>query len=454
MPGAFPGTSDSMPYRSSAGYAPSQQRTSSDVPRTMYANPAPFQYAQVDPSVAYGSKTAAIPFAYSATPQFSKPQVSEPQYVEIAPGRRPSGRPHSLSVSSGNNLSVGGGLEPGRRPASPMLEPYKGTYQSISPMPSPIMSSSRLDEDVSDLEPLDASSESGRRKKEKKKSKDEKARKEKKSDRKRDRSSTRHSRQDSSGRDSMVLVSPSSRKKVSFYDPVPDAEEMRDALSHSRSIDTKTLINILPHLPSEDMLALRKEYKNHVKLHGKGINMAKHLRLKLGGNSFGKVCYATALGRWESEAYWANCYYQSSTSRRELLIESLTGRSNAEIGYIKNSFRDSRYMDSLEKCMKAELKADKFRTAILLSLEERRQSERDPIDPGLVREDVHELHHALMSRDGGETAMIYIIVLRSDNHLREILLSYENKYRRNFAREMIAKSQNLVVSVSDRRGET
>jgi hypothetical protein len=196
------------------------------------------------------------------------------------------------------------------------------------------------------------------------------------------------------------------------------------------------------------MLDLRKEYKSHVKLQGKGINMAKHIRLKLGNSAFGKVCYATALGRWESEAYWANCYYQSSTSRRELLIESLMGRSNSDIREIKECFRDSRYLDSLEKCMKAELKADKFRVAVMLALEETRQSEREPIDPNLVQRDVRDLYGALMSRHGGETAMIYIIVRRSDAHLREVLRAYEKVYNQNFARAMIAKSQNLVVRIS------
>jgi hypothetical protein len=446
--------STSYAHVPSAGASSSHQRTSSSDagPRPIYANPAPFQYAQVGPNVKYGSKTAepAIPYTYSTTPQFSKPPANEPQYVEIAPGRRNGGHSHSQSASSANNLSAGG-PDPGRRPASPMLEPYKGTYQSISPMPSPIVPSSKVEDDISDLEPLDAPSGAGKPKKDKRKPKEDKERSEKKKSRsKRDRSSTRHDRNDSQDQQAMVLVSPSSRKRVTFYDPVPDALEMRDALSHSRNIDTKTLIYILPHLASEDLLTLRKEYKNHVKLHGKGINMAKHLRLKLGGSAFGKACYATALGRWESEAYWANCYYQSSTSRRELLIESLTGRSNVEVSYIKDSFRDSRYMNSLERCMGAELKADKFRTAILLSLEGRRQSEREPIDPDLVHDDVRELHRALTSRDGGETAMVYIIVLRSDNHLRELLRYYEKRYRRNFAREMIAKSQNLVVSCGSR----
>ncbi|KAL4925914.1 uncharacterized protein BDV17DRAFT_166021 [Aspergillus undulatus] len=228
------------------------------------------------------------------------------------------------------------------------------------------------------------------------------------------------------------------------YNPTEDALALRDALSRSRNIDTKTLIQILPHLTNHEMLDLRKEYKKHVKISGKGVNLAKHIRVKLGNSAIGKVCYATALGRWESEAFWANCYYQLGSSRRELLIESLFGRSNGEMREIKNSFKDSQYADSLEKCMMAELKADKFRTAVLLALEEGRQSECDTVDTELVHRDVQALHAALISRNGGETGMMYIIVRRSDSHLREVLRAYEKNYNRNFAREMIQKSQNLV----------
>jgi hypothetical protein len=247
----------------------------------------------------------------------------------------------------------------------------------------------------------------------------------------------------------VVLISPTSdRKRVSFYDAASDAASMQSALNHNRNIDNKTIIQVLPRLTSDEILILRQEYKNKVKMHGKGINLAKHLRLKLGNSNFGKVCYATALGRWESEAYWANCYYQAGTSRRELLIESLIGRSNAAIREIKACFRDTRYNDSLERCMRAELRADKFRTAVLLALEERRQDEREPLDSRLVRQDVGDLHRALVSKEGGETAMINIIVLRSDSHLREVLRAYEGHYGQNFARAMIAKSRNLVVCPS------
>lgn len=348
-----------------------------------------------------------------------------------------------------NNLSV---AQPDLmlRPSSPLQEPYQGTYQSISPMPSPIIPPSKGDDDdISDAELL------GRGGHRRKKSRDDRDHRDgggssSKRDSSRVRQHDRHESGSGSGspKNQVVLIEPgaSQQRRVSFYNPTADAIAMQEALSHVRHIDHKTLIRILPHLSSDDMLDLRKEYKRHVKIHGKGINIAKHINLKLGSNTpFGKACYATALGRWESEAYWANCYYQSGSSRRELLIESLMGRSNSEIHAIKECFRDPRYMDSLERCMRAELKADKFRMAVLMALEEERQSEREPLDDKLIDRDMYELHRALVARDGGESAMISIIVRRSDAHLREVLREYEHTYRHNFARAMIAKSPNLVV---------
>jgi hypothetical protein len=91
----------------------------------------------------------------------------------------------------------------------------------------------------------------------------------------------------------------------------------------------------------------------------------------------------------------------------------------------------------------SELKADKFRSAILLALEERRTPETSPIDIKLVKQDVVALAEALES-SGGETPMIKIIVVRSDAHLREVLRLFERTYGVNFARQMISKSRNLV----------
>lgn len=345
------------------------------------------------------------------------------QVIEVQPGGNalhgpPSPRlgahMHRLSVSGGASSALtlaAPGLSHGNHhggppPGSPLLEAYHGTYQSISPMPSPMMLPSSMDDGLSDLEPLEG----------------------------------RSSSDDSQGRRPKKSIL---KKRVVIYDPEPDALALGGALTHPKR-DCEPILSILPRLTDDHMMALRTEYKKHIKVGGKGINIAKHIKLKVPGN-LGKIAYATALGRWEGEAYWANFWYQSGNSRRELLIESLMGRTNSEIRAIKLAFSDKRYNDNLEKCMETELKKDKFRYAVLLALKEKRAEELTPVSRTKIREDVSDLYKALVAREGGETAMIDIIVIRSDSHLREVLQDFEVKYRKNFAREMIQKSRNLVV---------
>jgi hypothetical protein len=210
------------------------------------------------------------------------------------------------------------------------------------------------------------------------------------------------------------------RAKPKSYNAETDARLLAEALRH-RTVDPEPLIEVLPALTHEQILVLT--------------------------SGFGKICYATALGRWESEAYWANFWYQSAQSRRELLIESLMGRPNHEIRLIKAAFSDKRYADSLEKCMKAELKADKFRTAVLLVLDEKRMDDSPYLRGDLVRDDVRRLADSLEGVRAGETQMINIVVTRSDTHMREVLRVFEKTYGKNFAKEMLRKSTNLVVCI-------
>lgn len=372
-------------------------------------------YAYADPShhITYTSKTESRKPAYT--------QTAQPQFVEVRPNASAlhtnsseglGSKLHRLSVSGGavgalslaapgqNNVHMHGGLPPG----SPLLEAYRGTYQSISPMPSPLMLPSTMDEGLSDLDPL----------------------------------SPQYSSEGS-------YSGSNPKKRVKFYDPEEDALALAAALKHSHP-DSEPIIKVLPRLSDDNVLELRTEYKKHIKVNGKGINVAKHIKMKVPGN-LGKIAYAVALGRWESEAYWANFWYQSNSSRRELLIESLMGRTNSEIVKIKDAFSDKRYNDSLEKCMQTELKKDKFRNAVLLALEEKRMDETEKLSIERVQKDVQDLYRALTAKEGGETAMINIIVVRSDLHLREVLRMFEGTYRKNFAREMIQKSQNLVVGL-------
>jgi hypothetical protein len=419
-----------------------------------YAEPKKWEYAQPDDKISYGgrkenytarpssyerpsygdprsSQTKVVASygpsphssqtqVYEASPRSSQTQVygsaqygappsaSQKKVVTVDPGqRRISGvdnlapRMHSLSVSTGHQAV---GVSVSMAPGSPLLEAYHGTYQSISPMPSPLMIAAHAHSSNTDVQIMD-----------------------------------------------IGPISPGKTRHARFNDPVSDASTLAKALKGTKTPDIDDLIEILPPLTHEQIMELRVQYKKMVKTGSekKGVNIAKHIKLRLKEQdpSLMKACYSVALGRWESEAYWANFWYQGEKSRRELLIESLMGRTNAEIRAIKDGFSDKKYSDSLTKCMKMELKEDKFKKGVLLVLEERRMEE-GRLDRALVEQDVTALYKAVRAEKGGESAMIGIIVLRSDSHLREVLRLYEVTYRQNFAREMLKKSGNLVVSKS------
>lgn len=296
-------------------------------------------------------------------------------------------------------------------PGSPLLESYHGTYQAMSPMPSPLLlASGRHTADIEPISPIGSDVESDGRKR---------------------------------------------SRRARFQDPEDNASRLAKALKGDGPPDREPLVEILPTLTHEQVMELRHQYKALVKTGSqrKGVNVAKHIRSRLKDDNpnLMKACYAVALGRWESESYWANFWYQGDKTRRELLIESLMGRTNEEIRQIKDAFTDKKYDNSLSKCMRTELKEDKFKKAVLLVLEERRMEDVDrygqPVRPDyrLVDQDVDDLRKAVKAEKGGESAMIQIIVSRSDAHLREVLKAYEHHYRANFARDALKKSGNLVV---------
>lgn len=372
----------------------------------------------------------------------------------------PGLRPHSLSVNgsrpdaltprmdrlsvSGNRPDIqtivpgglsGGMMGGGLPPPSPLLEAYHGTYQSISPMVPAIM----LDDDLDHLPSLDSFSP--------------RASSQSVHGRLRAHSTSRRSPSPASRsehRDKLAMEAygggkqEKEKRRARVYDATEDALALVEAMA-ARTPDLDAIVDILPALSHDQMLELRSEYKRHCKVQGRGINIAKHIKLKTSGN-FGKIAYVTALGKYEGEGYWANYWYQSNSARRELLIEALMGRQNYEIREIKEAFRDKRYSDSLIRCMDKELKADKFRKAVLMVLEGQRQEESDAWPIEYRNRDVDTLYKAMNAREGGESTMLNVVLMRSDAHLREVLRTYERKYQSNFARDALRKSNNLVVS--------
>ena len=233
------------------GYPPIMPRPENH--RTHSGN---YQYADPSPNFAYKPKhdDRKPSYTQSAHPQFIEAKPHNAHVIEAKPqngathGHELGQKLQRLSISGGgaagalslvapnqNHSHSHGALPPG----SPLLEAYHGTYQSISPMPSPLMLPSTEDDDLSDIEQLSPQSSS-----------------------------------DNDRRRNVKKIKP--KKRVSFYDPEPDALALAAALKHSKP-DSGPIISVLPRLSNDHILELRTEYKKHIKVNGKGINIAVSL---------------------------------------------------------------------------------------------------------------------------------------------------------------------------------
>lgn len=400
----------------------------------------------------------------------------------------------SSSYSAGASLSAGGSFGhqkssslsiPGAPPAglsplntsgfgpapqpipSPALQPYYGTYQSISPMPSPLMgphspsSASFLSASPSNsaagsfaLGPpaypqsgTEASTTSSHHKRHKSKTKITSTSHSVSIGGSIGSSGTIHTARPDSPSGSSRPSSPTYDDEINEvpYNPATDAKVILSELKSTFSKPSvRPLINILPTLTPTQLKSLRAEYKHQYH----NVNLAKHIKSVFTVSTpFGKLCFATALGPYESEAWFANSWYQKRETRNELLIESLMGKTNSEIAHIKSAFKDAKYDSSLEKAVTAELPGNKFRYAVTLQLSCVRQEEDAKVDTEGVRQDVARLGKILEERmEGGETEMIEILVSRSNRWLKEVARMYRRVYERDLAKAIMKRSKNLVVS--------
>ncbi|TGZ80274.1 Annexin [Ascodesmis nigricans] len=363
----------------------------------------------------------------------------------------------SLTVPGALNLNLSG---PGSAPLpmpSPALQPYHGTYQSISPMPSPIFNASPspsfnaspsasitnlpafslgppayppatipLPEDFVSPDVVYAAppspSISGFAV--------------------HPASPPYASASPPYPLQSSPPSSPEHRPRRSTYNPTPDAKAILSELKSTFSRPSpRPLINILPTLSPSDLSLLRQEYKHLFR----GVNLAKHIKSVFPTTTpFGKLAFSLALGPYESEAWFANSWYQKRETRNELLIEALMGKTNEEIGKIKAAFKDAKYESSLEKAVAAELPRDKFRYAVMVQLGCVRMEEEVEVSVDGVREDVARLGNILERRQsGGETEMIEIIVNRSNRWLQAVVEKYRLVYNRDLQKSIRDRSRNL-----------
>ena len=219
----------------------------------------------------------------------------------------------------------------------------------------------------------------------------------------------------------------------------------------TRDLYDPVFLEILPRQSHEKLVAIREMYRKTFPAgaSGKGINFTKHIKAAFSGSKdpLAKALWYCSLGRWESEANWANTYYQDSGSKHELVIEALAGRSNYEIVHIKEAFIDSKYNHQLDECIYKEFPSTKFKKAILIILEANRDSEGTEVRLSSVGRDVESIHRIVSSRstsNTGETELVNMILHKSDKYLRELLRQYTSAHGRRLDDAILARSNNLV----------
>lgn len=219
-------------------------------------------------------------------------------------------------------------------------------------------------------------------------------------------------------------------KKKDLYDPV--------------------FLETLPRQSHEQLQHIRELYRDTFPAgkSGKGINFTKHIKATFGTKEpYAKALWYLSLGMWESEANWANTFYQDSASKNELVIEALAGRSNYEIRQIKDAFLDNKYANSLENCIYAEFPSTKFKKAVLIILEGERDPEHMEVRSSSIRRDVEIIHKIVTSKDTrntGETELYNSILKRSDKFLKELQRQYQMSYGKRLDEAILARSNNLV----------
>ncbi|KAJ0425233.1 hypothetical protein BJY00DRAFT_204488 [Aspergillus carlsbadensis] len=219
-----------------------------------------------------------------------------------------------------------------------------------------------------------------------------------------------------------------------------------EALNPSQVTDRAPFLRFLPLMDHYAILHLRYEYQKLVQTGGNGVNVAKHIRHKLGKNPFGDACYATALGRWESEAFWVTAFCEKSETGytdNNFFLVPLFDRDASDILALKQAFKGERYLDSLDGLIRDKVQHPTHRRAALLAM----RGSRNRGGPEQVRQDIEDIKRALGDQKKGATKILSIILGRSRSHLQQIRQGYKDRYVDDLEQEMWGLSDVLAAQI-------
>ena len=240
-----------------------------------------------------------------------------------------------------------------------------------------------------------------------------------------------------------------SARRVNF-DAHAAAEDCSRCLSSGKP-DLAVLVELLPRLSHENILALKRSYK--------ALNADPQLTPDLSteiqrsiANKLGKICYATSLGRWGSEVHWIRVWYQNKDSQwgealRILLVEAVLSRTAPELEAIMAAFSDKLYKNDLIRCLERELEGHGLSSLILAALRVPPSHQAPkPSDPVAVAVQLHDLFDTIDDRETRESTLIELLTRGPDSFVSEVIHEYQREYQEPLSIAMHKAVSPIVVS--------
>ncbi|KAL7272759.1 hypothetical protein RUND412_004417 [Rhizina undulata] len=214
------------------------------------------------------------------------------------------------------------------------------------------------------------------------------------------------------------------------YNCVHDAELIYKALTEGLTLDTETLIHVVPYLDPLQLEEIRGEIYREHDCH------VPDLVEKLFPSSFKDGLRAVLYGPLYFDAWLLNRAMEGFGTKTYYLNLVLLGRKNGDIEAIKDAYH-LKYKRHLVADLRKELSGD-VEALFMNALDCRRWAEDAPIDDAAVQNDIMALCEAMVGKP--EANMVSeILVTRSDKMLERIISGYGKAFPGKPLEEVIKK---------------
>ncbi|KAI9003712.1 hypothetical protein BC832DRAFT_88728 [Gaertneriomyces semiglobifer] len=203
----------------------------------------------------------------------------------------------------------------------------------------------------------------------------------------------------------------------------------------TRGLDARTLTQILGTLPPAHATQLSEMYKATY-----GKSLSADVKSHTSGK-FGKLCCGLVTPLAEFDAKWLYKAMHGLGTDEDILIETLVGRSNAEIAGIKEAYKNLHGKD-LEEIVTSETSGD-FRKLMIAILQAKRDEEETSYN---AEADVETLYQESKASRWAREPIRFISLLcgRSDTHLVYVFQLFQRKHGTTIE-DMVRKHTGAIL---------